>query len=49
MVEPIDTVTGLVGACDVIAHSTLKPITYISEVRAAPKDIERVNFVLKAQ
>lgn len=49
MVEPIGTVTGLVDACDVIARLTLKLITYISEVRAAPNDIERVNFELEAQ
>jgi hypothetical protein len=48
MVEPIDTVTGLVEACDIVARSALKFITYTSEVRAAPEGI-RVDFELKAQ
>jgi ankyrin repeat protein len=48
MVEPLGAVTGLIGACDVIARTTLTIIKYVAEVKAAPKDFKRISSELEA-
>jgi ankyrin repeat protein len=48
MVEPLGAVTGLIGTCDVIARTTLAIIKYVAEVKAAPKDFERISSELEA-
>jgi hypothetical protein len=47
MVEPIGLTIGLIGSCDVIARVTLKLSQYVSEVKSAPKEIERISTELE--
>ncbi|CAG5184572.1 uncharacterized protein ALTATR162_LOCUS10976 [Alternaria atra] len=47
MPDVLGAVTGVIGACDVIARATLKSLEYISEVKAAPKHLERLKDELE--
>ncbi len=48
MVEPFGVTAGVLGSCDVILRATRTIVEYVSDVKRAPKDFDRISSKIQS-